>query len=79
MKKWIKPELMILGVENTENDFYGSGHGNGNDNGRPSNCYCEEFQFGNKLEENLLAGVKGHDHGAWVGRCPCCGLVSQSS
>ena len=79
MKKWENPELMILGVENTEMDTFGSGSGNGNDDGRPADCFCEEFQFGTGDVSDIAAGNKGHDHGAWVGRCPCCGGVPQAS
>lgn len=81
MKKWENPELMILGVENTKTmDTFGSGSGNGNDDGRPAGCFCEEFQFGTSGDSNN-GGNKGHDHGAkgWVGRCPCCGGVPQAS
>lgn len=60
MKKWENPELMILGVENTKTDFFGSDNSNGNDNGRPDDCFC--------------SSINGHDHGAWAdkGKCACC-------
>lgn len=67
MKRWENPELMILGVENTKTDLFGSGDGNGNDHGRPAWCYCEDFQF-NPID----SGNKGHDHGSWKDVCPCC-------
>lgn len=60
MKKWENPELMILGVENTEN-IEDLGIGNQE---RPVWCRCEESGLGN------------HPHGTPGlinnGKCPCC-------
>ena len=59
MKKWEKPELMILGVENTENVEVPEEIGNPNN---PSWCTC----FNHKH--------KYPDHpGNPNPHCPCCG------
>lgn len=65
MKKWEKPELMILGVENTKTDLFGS------NNNRPDWCFCKEFQD-SLVHPHAGNGVKYHNHGAWKKDCPCC-------
>lgn len=61
MKKWGKPELRDLRLQDT---FAGNGHGNGD---TPANCWCQNTSLGGH-------GTP-HDHGAKrkpQQGCSCC-------
>lgn len=73
MKKWEKPELIILGVEETKTDLFGS------DNHRPPGCYCQQYQESIKPKDSDNFAYPGHTHGAWKGNCPCCDGKPQAS
>ncbi|EDT16699.1 hypothetical protein [Clostridium perfringens] len=65
MRRWENPEVIALGVKNTE-FVDGIASGNDNGNGLNPNCFCRE-----ELNDN-------HDCGAKPNKCGCCALKVKS-